>query len=317
MELWEIELKLESAYMTPWHADVMFGHLAWAYREQYGEEELKRWLHDFREGTPPFIISDGYVKHGFPRPFLPPPKKRAESKQAIIQQIKQGKKMKQRSLIHEDDFKRFLAGKDMTFSREIEGSIESSIDVHNVINRATGSSLDSDGLYELESFHLKNTDRLSVFIRVRDKEALEDVEHLFQTVSLTGYGKKKNIGFGQFQVDNVVPRHDLDNMKEEADAVVWLNHAVPKADDPVKGWYKLDTKYGKVAGTIHGNESPFKRPLTRILPGAVFKTRCTNSYYGKMVTHIYPYHSSVMQYGYALALPVRLPEYLRDNAAVS
>lgn len=49
MVLYELKLKIKSPFMTPWQSDILFGHMAWSYRERFGEEALSEWLEDFAD----------------------------------------------------------------------------------------------------------------------------------------------------------------------------------------------------------------------------------------------------------------------------
>ncbi|MCP1123842.1 hypothetical protein NKR74_11010 [Bacillus sp. 3103sda1] len=308
MKLYEICLELESPFMTPWQSDILFGHLAWAYRDLFGEKALLDWLVKFQD-APLFVLSDGFIQGSFPRPLFPPPERQEQSKKEKIENIKRGKRLKNLKLIHERDFYAFLQGNPISFSNEVEGTYKSVIQVHNTISRDSGRSLDTDGLFEEESTLLKGTNRISIFVRVQNENNLELLQKLMLYISLTGYGRKKNLGYGQFKVIDIFERFDLDTMSHGADAVVWLSYGVPSKEDPISGWYKLETKYGKLGGRISESENLFKKPLTRIIPGSIFVTTEPKPYYGRMLNNI-SFNKDVVQYAYALALPVKLPNYL-------
>ncbi|NSL53041.1 type III-A CRISPR-associated RAMP protein Csm4 [Calidifontibacillus erzurumensis] len=311
MKLYEVQLSLTSPFKTNWQGDILFGHMAWAYRERFGEEHLTRWLETFKE-DPPFVLSDGFITNTLPRPMIPPPKRSYHTKKEMIDNIRQGKKIKKQLLVHVDDFRDFLGGKPLTFSDEVQGSFKSVVETHNTIDRIKGTSLDENGLYEEESIFLCGCDTISFFVRVKD-ECLTLFLELLNQVALSGYGKKRNIGYGQFFVKKCCERADLDSSMELANGVVWISHGVPSANDPTNGWYKLQTKYGKLGGNITGKGTVFKKPLTRIIPGAVFITDDPKPYYGQMISNISPFNPTVVQYAYALALPVKLPEYLQHE----
>jgi CRISPR-associated protein Csm4 len=309
MKLFEFQLKLKSPFMTPWQGDILFGHLAWAYRDKYGEKKLTEWLKEFCD-TPSFVLSDGFIKNSFPKPLIPPPNKKAFTKEEKIQQIKKGKQLKKLRLLHEEDFLSFIQGDPITFSKEVVGKYKSVIQTHNIVGRETGKSLSSDGLYELESTYLIDQDTISFFARVKDEHALELLKELLELVSVLGYGKKKSLGYGQFKVISYQPRPDLDQMHSDANAVVWLSHGVPAKTDPVNGWYKLQTKYGKLGGNVSDKGNWFKKPFTRLIPGSVFRTSDVKPCYGRMLQGLSPHNPEVVQYALALAIPIKLPNYL-------
>lgn len=319
MELWEFELSLESPFLTPWQADSLFGHLAWTYREAYGEDKLLSWLNLFKNGNPPFVLSDGWHKGAFPRPLMPPPFKSLTNKREKINQAKLGKRLKKERYLSEANFKLLLHGKELDPTEPLctaVGSFDTRIMTHNIIDRLTGTSLQKNGLYEIQDTFLTQKEKrngqenlLSIFVRGQNKEKIEEFHHLLHIVSLTGYGKKRSIGYGQFTIKKKQRREDLDIHADESDAVVWLSHGVPAPCDPIDGWYKLETKYGKLGSSYGLEGSPFKHPLSRILPGAVFKTKNPRPFYGQMIENISPAYSSVLQYGYVLTLPLKLPQW--------
>ncbi|QED48148.1 type III-A CRISPR-associated RAMP protein Csm4 [Cytobacillus dafuensis] len=310
MDLWEFQFQLKSPFVTPWQNDTLFGHLAWAYRDMYGADELEKWLQDFQY-DPPFVISNGFITGTFPRPLIPPPKKTAVKKTEIIEHIHQGKRLKSLKYLHQDDFLRLIRGERLLFDQEIEGGLKQTVQTYNTIDRQTGRSLEQNGLYEMESTVLTNREQtISVFFRVKDQTAFSLLEKLLHITSLLGFGNKKSVGFGQFEIVNKLKRDDIDCQKDTGNAVVWLSHGVPAHQDPTDGWYKLETKYGKLGRIFEKEGTMFKRPLTRIIPGALFRTDEPKPYYGRMVTHISPFYDQVVQYGFALGLTIKLPDYL-------
>ncbi|MED5073847.1 hypothetical protein P9857_07590 [Anoxybacillus geothermalis] len=311
MKLWEFRLRLESPFISQWQSDIIFGHLAWTYRDVYGEEALLSWLKRFDE-APPFVLSNGFITDTFPKPLLPPPHKNIDSKHELVSQIALGKKLKNTRFIHLEDFIRFIQGEGITITKPVEQVFEKYIRTHNTIDRDTGRSLEENGLYEIENLYIPKDKLLSIFVRVQDEASLDEFEYLLNLVSLQGYGNKKTTGFGQFTVHKKLEREDLDQCKDEANAVVWLSHGVPDMHDPIDGWYKLETKYGKVGGQVTSYGNLFKRPLTRITPGSVFKTCNPKPYYGVIMKNIYPFNKNVVQYAYALSIPIKLPTYLMN-----
>lgn len=69
MKTHRIRLKAHSGSLTPFQADTLFGHLCWtvAYRE--GDKGLEEFLKPFKEGNPPFLISDGFPGDLLPKPL--------------------------------------------------------------------------------------------------------------------------------------------------------------------------------------------------------------------------------------------------------
>lgn len=309
MVLYELKLKIKSPFMTPWQSDILFGHMAWSYRERFGEEALSEWLEDFAD-LPPFVLSDGLIEGSFPRPMIPPPEAKIHTKTEKIEQIQKGKRLKNVRYVSEEDFLPFLEGKEMTFQHQVKGAYEDIVRTHNVISRESNTSLANDGLFEEKSTVLKGHNRLSIFVRVKDKQILEEVCDLMEYISYTGYGKKKNLGYGHFELVNVVKRNDLEQHTDKANAVILLSHSVPKKDDPIEGWYKLATKYGRVGARLKIKGSYIKKPFTRIMPGSVFRTSNPKGVYGRMINNIVPGNETIVQFCYSLALPVKLPAYL-------
>lgn len=62
-----IKIKLKSSVITPFMADTIFGHLAWAVKYLYGEDFLKDFLTQYNE-LPPFVTSNGFPEGFLPRP---------------------------------------------------------------------------------------------------------------------------------------------------------------------------------------------------------------------------------------------------------
>ena len=70
-----IRLRLRSSYVTPFHADIIFGHFCWAIAYRHGEQAVSELLARY-DASPPLLISDGFPLLGeqayLPMPQLPP-----------------------------------------------------------------------------------------------------------------------------------------------------------------------------------------------------------------------------------------------------
>lgn len=318
LQIYEITVRLQSPFLTPWHADTIFGHLAWAYKELNGEQSFEDWLLLFKEGRPPFILSDAWIKGLYPKPMIPPLEREAHTFEEQLEQAKKGKIFKKVTYFTENMFLKVITGNYETIlheehERDLLVDYKRSVSLHNTIDRELGHSLQENGVYELESMYLPDFQLLSIFVRAERESVIKELLHLFEIVSVEGFGKKKSIGFGRFSILGMKQRSDLDTAQSGGDAVLWLSHGVPKKLDPVSGWYQIETKYGKVGNTYSLGNNPFKKPFTRIKPGAVFRVDKPLPFYGRMVENIHPYLHEVVQYGYAFAIPIKLPKYIEKE----
>lgn len=71
MHTCKLILELLSPIITPFQADTIFGHYAWALRYLNGEQRLMEFLAEM-ETDPPVFFSDGFPEGFLPRPVLPP-----------------------------------------------------------------------------------------------------------------------------------------------------------------------------------------------------------------------------------------------------
>lgn len=321
LQIYEVLIHLESPFITPWQADTIFGHLAWAYKELNGEGPFEDWLHLFKKGRPPFILSDAWIKGLYPKPMIPPPERTVRTYEEQLQQARKGKIFKKIGYFTEHMFLKVINGDyETVFHEENENLLlvgyRRNVSLHNTIDREMGRSMQENGIYEIESMYPQESQYFSIFVRVENENTIKELLHLFEIVSIEGFGKKKSSGFGHFSILGIKQRSDLDMAQSNGDAVLWLSHGVPKKLDPINGWYKIDTKYGKLGNQYAARNNPFKKPFTRIQPGAVFRVEKPLPYYGRMVENIHPHFPEIIQYGYAFAIPIKLPKYIKEERSL-
>jgi CRISPR-associated protein Csm4 len=303
----EIVIRPLSDWMTPWQADTLFGHLAWSIRYEEGEQALKEWLDAYDEGgEPPIILSDGFIGRWLPRPMLPlvrrPDKPLLELEEAI-----EAKKRKSLRWIDRDAL---IQGRyDDLDSLSDKGEPRESVVHHNVISRYSHRSLNEDGLYAVEQYGLPEEETtISIYARVKDDRELERLKFHMERAGLIGFGKRKSVGMGRFEVEEYIARDAWFN-RPDADAHMWLSHGVPAPHDPVHGCYRIDTKYGKLGDGLATSGNPFKRPFTRLVPGSVFTgSNAHRNWSGRMLQNLAPAHPEVVQYAFALTLPLTVGE---------
>lgn len=280
--------------MTALHADTIFGHLCWVIIREKGDIGLKKVLDSFIKGSPPFIISDGYPTGYLPKPL---------SVEFSLEEPARKKDAKKIDFVSVDDFKAILEG-DTPELKKTEGLVRNVLTAHNTISRETHTTPSSGGLYSVEESYIDN---ITVYCKAESDEWQNMLVGLFEKLSLSGYGKRKSIGKGQFIVQDVSGVDIFDGIGD-ADGFVSLSEFCPDVDDPIEGIYRTFVKYGKLGEEFTFCGNPFKRPLLMFKAGSVFKTNgFPKPFYGRMVEGVSPAKPEVVQYAYAFAVPIKIP----------
>jgi len=298
MKAYQIKLKIKSGTLTPFQADTLFGHLCWVVAYQ-GQERPQEFLKPFKEGDPPFILSDGFPTDYLPRPF---------SAEFNTKDQKSAREIKKVEWVTQEDFDRIRRGEDFVPEQPEqieEKDVISSTSVHNTVNRQTNTTPAEGGVYSIQEVFIPE---ISIYFKVISDEWKDKVVELVKIVSKTGYGKKKSIGKGQFSVADVT-EYTFEDLKD-ADGFVTLSSFCPAEEDPTEGLYKTFVKYGKLGEEFTFCGNPFKRPLLMIKTGSVFKTDGSpKEFYGRIVQDgIAPAKPEVVQYAYAFAVPIVYPK---------
>jgi CRISPR-associated protein Csm4 len=288
---------MQSDTLTPFQADTLFGHLCWVVAHNKEDEDLQKFLKPFKEGEPPFIISDGFPAELLPKPL---------SSEFSIVDPSERKELKKIEYIALEDFNGVRNGEKRR-PRFLEKFMKSFLTSHNTINRLTNAALAEGGVYSLEETFVL---QITLYVKVISEEWKNRIGELFKELSKSGYGRKKSIGKGHFSVDTVEPYNGFTEI-EDANGFVTLSNFCPAENDPIEGLYKTFIKYGKLGEEFTFCGNPFKKPLFMIKTGSVFRTNGPpKEFYGGMVNNISPAKPEVVQYAYAFAVPIRYPDVL-------
>jgi CRISPR-associated protein Csm4 len=284
-------LRPESPWATPWHADSLFGALCWAYRDAAGNGELERLIEQFKNGQPPFVLSDAFPADLLPFPvgieFEEPADRKLKALWVTVAQ-----------------FREFAAGR-MGKLPIAKTSLRGEARAQASRDRETDRPLDG-ALFEIdmESFDEKAEDkRLALYVA-----ATEEGDRVFRqalaVLASTGFGRKASSGPGAFRVESAQACPWLE-ASSEANAFVSLSHFVPAADDPSDGAWRLHTTYPK----FQGNQVRefLKGSLTMMTPGSWFRTNgAPNTWYGRVIPMPRDGLEKAVHYAMCLAAPVCL-----------
>lgn len=300
MKTFRIRVRVAGHFITPLYADTIWGHLCWLVKWKDGEAALTDFLKAF-EKEPPFILSDA-----FPGDYLPAPVHISSlvGKGDDRTTFREQKKLKKLEWLSFDEFKTVQKGQVTKPPDEDRHGFRWTTTLHSSINRLTGTTGVDGSLFEVEEYVLeKGIDHLSIYLKI--KEGWEErVLALFKDLGRTGYGKKKSVGKGAFEVSTFEPFDGFD--LPEANAFVSLSNFVPAENDPNEGFYKVFVKYGKLGGEYAFSGKPFKKPLMMVKAGSVFKCNTLKPFYGRMVKDLLLEMPDVVQYGYGFPVPVRV-----------
>jgi CRISPR-associated protein Csm4 len=300
-------LQMHSWTASEWQADTIFGHLCWGMRYLYGEKELKDFLNLYEIGAPPLLVSNGFPGDLLPKPSLPPmPADYTISLGEQRQLFDSHKNVKKIECLTPEEFARALNGEIPSQFLNTEVGSESHqikrITLKNQIDRLTNTTGGEGQLFPFEEFHW---DTVSIYLRVGDG-FVDKAHSLFDYLAKVGYGKRKSVGYGQIESYSF-KQFDGFPATSNANGFVTLSNFVPSANDPAVGNWSLLVKYGKLGEEYAQEEIAFKKPLLMLEAGSTFYDSPVKQFYGRMVHGVSPAYPQVVQYGFALPIPMKLP----------
>jgi CRISPR-associated protein Csm4 len=196
---------------------------------------------------------------------------------------------------------RVLSGESIAGEGSLSPIVRSAV-LKNRIDRGTATTGGREG--GLFSFDEEHWPSITIYALIAD-EFVETARELFIHLALTGYGKRKSVGYGNVRLRSFEPYDGLP-ASENPNAFASLSSFVPACGDPVTGYWRTRVKYGKLGEELAVSGNPFKRPFVQLTAGSVFFDSPVRPWYGRMVSGLSPSHPEVMQYGLALAMPIRL-----------
>lgn len=326
MNSYTVHIQMKSPLVTEFQSDTIFGHICWAVRYlQWPQgERLAGFLDAYQSGnTPPLLLSNGLPKGYLPKPVISPVSQ-DELKEVIgdgdrVTQSQRIKSIKKLALIPREVFdglasemitpkRLFKALYDHDLDKTFDMSTQSSVVMHNTINRATGR-VDS-GLYsQEETFFPANGGGYVIYLK-GDFFTQAELERIFGFIAQEGFGKDKSTGKGHFSF-TIEPGIDLPQC-ECPNSFMTLSSFIPTASDPTDGHYTLLHKYGKLgggfaSGASGGQGNPFKKPLLMFAAGSAFRDPGFDGakVYGSLLGDVHT-NSAIKQYALAFPLGIKL-----------
>lgn len=308
MKWYKASLEMVSWTASAWQADTIFGHLCWGLRYLHGEAKLLSFLEEYRMGSPPLLVSDGFPDDLLPRPLLSPAPLGAglglKPQKALFHRIRSLRGIR---YVKEEDFTRLLNGEDIASVLKDDPDYvhkdSRRVTLKNQISRLTGTTGAEGQLFPFEEFRWSS---VAIYLKVKD-DYVGTAKSLFEYLAQTGYGKRKSVGYGQIRSFSLTPFEGFPSIPE-ANGFVSLSSFIPSGKDPRWGNWKCRVKYGKLGEEYALERMAFKRPLVMLEAGSTFYASPCREFYGRLVQGISPPNPQVVQYGFALPVPMRLPE---------
>lgn len=306
-----VTIRLLAPLGTPWHSDTVFGHLCLHIAQADRAMGVEEFLRPFREGRPPFVLSDGFPGPLLPRPLVPLP----EGESASPDEYATMKERRRSLFVSETDFQALRRGEAVAWTPVADPWMRFE-QAHAAISRLTGTTGggdDGDGghLFQRELLTLTEGDELTLYVRAEGVWS-ERVPELLTQMAPLGFGKHRSTGAGAFEVTGVEPHEGFAPLPE-ANGFISLSSYCPAHGDPTVGRWRLRLKHGKL-GEGGNPANVFKRPLILFEPGAVFATGGPpHPHYGRLIPAIAPGMPEAVQGCFALAVPCVIPPGVVDD----
>lgn len=311
MLLYKAQLELASPLGTPLAADTLFGHICWAMAYQEGEEKLAEFLDKMDSEMPPLVLSDPFPAGKLPVPVLP-----LQHNSHDVKRQDQYKELKKAACIDTEYLTACITNMDLeSIMQQLKKQKELKLlkypTPHNYVNRLGAGTVEG-GVFFTEDIYpeaCQTLYELYLFSEVYDAGQLRKI---FNDALAGGYGRDKSTGRGVIKLLEI-KQAELP-CAENPNAVMLLGPCAPAENDPVKGFWSIKAKAGKLGGHWAISEYPFKKTIMMLQAGSILITDKCKPFYGRMVHDIHETLPQVVHYGISLALPVRLSQEVVEAA---
>jgi len=262
-------------------APALFGHLAWATLWGGGKEELENLLLSFENDPPPFLLSSTFpvAQRGEERlPLLPRPKVLPY----MVEDTRIRKSLKKIRYLTFELFGEVARSGDEALAR-LMGGEDFKIEKGALVPRGFKLPLTVEERTRVGIARTTGTHAPGVLFSDRATRLEEAVVYarftseiygapwflsVLKEVGKYGFGGKKSIGYGSFEVED---GGEIELPEAEgANAHTLLSPALPPDGD---GWYSLEPYWGRLGEHFALSSNPFKRLYLRAVEGSTFRSR--------------------------------------------
>jgi len=305
---YRIRWDLLSPIETQLQSDTIFGHICWAINYIWDESKLKSFLEEMRK-APVMVLSSAFPSGSLPVPKLPhSPQDHDEFSRELSERdrMKEAKKAIYLPVeIWQQSCNDYHQTEVLLKAKGIKELLESALEMHNTINRNTGTTgKGGANLFSEEVFTVREENGSFDSYLETDYFSVDDLGKIFEYIEHSGFGRNKSTGKGRFRL--ALSQEELPSV-QSPNAWLVLSNMVPAIEDSVMAYYDCFTKFGKLGGSFAAHKkSPYKKPLSMLKPGAVFLGEKAPQ--GCFVTGIHPDEPEICQYAYAYSIGFRLRE---------
>jgi CRISPR-associated protein Csm4 len=316
MGTFKVKFKVLSSVITPFQADTIWGHIAWACYYIWGEKKCKDFIQSHREGNPT-LVSNAYPDGFMPVPYIPFVGGSDEVTDSEI-----FKRVKKQNLMRVENFEKIKDGlssvklfdvlkkeiedearKDKKFVNFVSETMSETI-LRNKIDRLSFTTTEMGELFATEETFY-NFDVSMWFVIRTEFFSKGEIEMILKCIELNGFGADASVGKGRIKFTQLTEQ-GLPEAKD-GNAFMSLSNFVPAEREFVEfedAWYKLFVKFPKVGGYF-ALIDPFKKPILFFEAGSVFKVSKVKDYYGCLVENVHS-NQDIVQYAYAFPVKVKL-----------
>ena len=285
MQFYKIQLKINSALITPIQGDTLFGHICWGIRYNDGEKSLVDFL-SLYEGQPPLIISNAFPRDTLPMPLLHPEN---PDYNISLTGLNHKKKLKKVKYIPTSLFKSNEPITETSIFVKLNTEVEiknnyseTTERVHNTINRFNGATVEDGGLFPVNEIWYDNKFVLDIYIR--STFSVDKLKSLFEQGLENGFGADKSTGKGQLEISSV---KEESGFLQSGNRMLSLGGFVNNNQNLLNMRADVFTKHGKLGGHFVHEMSPFKKPVVMFKEGATMDSAMDIDYVGKLLGNIH------------------------------
>ena len=310
MTLKILTLKLKSGLLSELQSDTILGHFCWRLKEKSGEDALKKFIQTYQEGHPVFLLSDALIRTSdgirFPKPLVFKKVLTPDSKPEKIKVFVRNKAQKEETYLSTESMDAFLKGKEHQNSSSGKSSsskkaVEQSLRVSVQIDRDTFGSAQGK-LFSYKPVYSDSDTLFVILLKINDPKLFEEFgcTSILKEVFLTGFGKKKSSGYGQFEIADDLKDFNGLNEPDDGNAFMVLGNYLPSSRENITPiGYEINTKYGKLGEEKSLSENPFKNPTVFFTAGSCFLAGEKRDFYGRVTDRgeISPSFADAVQFG--------------------